>query len=87
MNRLDLTVQGGYLYLGERLLVYHYPEGDRDLIGWPLTRPRHLAGALFDEGNTGEVFGPVYLPDGSHFGDLAPCGFVPVDPDHLKDDE
>lgn len=61
------------------LLVAVYPEGDCDTCPWPFTADDHkqrLINALFDEGNMGRVVpGKVFLPDGTLFGEIVPCGF------------
>ena len=61
------------------LLLCRYPEGDCDICPWPFTEddhPERLYDTLFDEGNMGNVQpGAVYLPDGTLFGEIVPCGF------------
>jgi hypothetical protein len=66
-----LTVKDDNLYVGTNLLIYRYREGDVDTCRWPfknLDDRRHLAGALFDAFECGELFDRVVeLPDGILF--------------------
>lgn len=66
----QLQAREGVLYLGDDILIVRYEEGDCDTIKWPLVKPKHLALALFDEIECGNLDCPGYrvkLPDGMLF--------------------
>ena len=70
---IQLTVQDSDLYVGDRLLLVRYEEGDCDTISWPFLEKKdeeNLEAALFDAREIGSVPADtqtVLLPDGSSF--------------------
>jgi hypothetical protein len=67
----QLIVDSGILHAGDEILIYRYPDGDCDTIGWPLRDDQRglLASALFDERECGTIpqVESVFLPDGEKF--------------------
>lgn len=79
-NVISLTVgDDGHLFLGNHILVYHYPAGDIDTIPWPMHCEfrgdnqirQQLASCLFDEWECNDTCADcdrcVVLPDGELF--------------------
>lgn len=67
----QLQAIDGDVYLSDGdILLFRYPDGDCDTIRWPLTEPAHLASALFDCVECGQIDCNGYrvkLPNGMLF--------------------
>lgn len=68
-HQAALVARNGYLFIGDRCLLFRHPAGDADMVRWPELNIKLLRGALFDAREAGSIKDTlsVLLPDGVEF--------------------